>query len=334
MTIRVAINGMGRIGRCIARALIDRSDRYPDIALVAANSPGAPDAQLHLLKYDSVHGRLRSDVAYENGAFRYDGGEIALYHERNPLALPWNDLNVDVLLECSGKFNSRKEAGTHLDAGAKKVIISAPANDADMTVVYGVNHDAYDKKTMRVVSAASCTTNCLAPLAKILHERFVVVAGHMTTVHSYTGDQNLVDATHKDLRRARAAGASIIPTSTGAAKAIGLVLPELEGKLHGASLRVPTPNVSMVDFTFASEKPLSRGDILAALKAAVPMGGALAVCEEPLVSVDFNGSEASCTVDATSIACPSPHLGRVAAWYDNEWGFSLRMLDLVRHVCA
>ena len=335
MTVRVAINGMGRIGRCVARALIDESDRYPDIEFVAVNSPGQAETQLHLLKYDSVHGRLKTRATYRDGFFQRDGGkDIAVYHERNPLSLPWNDLGVDVVLECTGKFNARDKASAHLDAGAKKVVISAPADGADLTIVYGVNHTSYDKDAMDVVSAASCTTNCLAPLAKALHENFGLVAGHMTTAHAYTGDQNIVDSSHRDLRRARAAGMSIVPTSTGAAKAIGLVLPELSGKLQGSAVRVPTANVSMVDLTFVSEKTVSRDAVLAALKAAAPMSGALEVCEEPLVSIDFNGAEASCVVDASSISCPSENLARVAAWYDNEWAFSLRMLDLARHVVA
>jgi glyceraldehyde 3-phosphate dehydrogenase len=336
MGVRIAVNGMGRIGRCVVRALLEEQARYGELELVAVNSSAPPETQLHLLAYDSVHGRLNVPVRLEEGGFSAgETGLVRLYRERNPVALPWGDLGVDVVLECTGSFNDRKAAAAHLDAGARKVVISAPAADADLTMVYGVNHRAYDPQTMRVVSAASCTTNCLAPLVKTVNDAFGIECGHMTTIHSYTGDQNLVDGTHKDLRRARAAACSMIPTSTGAAKAIGLVLPELDGKLQGTAVRVPTPNVSLVDLTCALRTDASAASLREAFRAAANgMDGVLGINEAPLVSTDFSRTEQSCIVDADSLVCVSPRFIRVAAWYDNEWAFSLRMLDLARHVAS
>lgn len=335
MTIRVAINGLGRIGRCVFRAFFEESERFPGLELVAVNSPGDPAACAHLLRYDSVHGRFAVPLRHEGGRYECGGRSVHVFSERNPLSLPWNDLGVDVVLDCTGVFKDKKGVSAHLEAGARKVVISAPADDPDLTIVYGVNHREY-RPDMRVVSAASCTTNCLAPLAKILHDRFGIVEGHMTTVHAYTGDQNLVDGSHKDLRRARAAAVSLIPSSTGAAKALKLVLPELAGKIHGTSVRAPVANVSMVDLTCRVEKPADVKSILEAADAAAQgeLRGVFRVCREKLVSVDYNHTSESSILDASSVTVISPHFIRAAAWYDNEQAFSLRMLDIAGHIGA
>jgi glyceraldehyde 3-phosphate dehydrogenase len=325
MTIKIGINGLGRIGRCVLRAITE--EKRTDVEVVAVNGPAPVETHVHLLKYDSIHGTFRADVVGAPGRISINGKAILLTHEKDPQKLDWS--GCDVVLECSGKFTKRADAAVHLAKGAKKVLISAPSPDADATVVYGVNNAAY-RKEYAVVSVGSCTTNCLAPVAKVLHDAVGIESGFMTTIHAYTGDQNLVDSSHKDMRRARAAAQSIIPSTTGAAKALGLVLPELAGKLDGTSLRVPTPNVSMVDLVFFAKKDTTKDEIHAAIDAAAngPMKGILAVSREPLVSIDFNHTTASSTFDATSTFVTGKRCVRVAAWYDNEWAFSLRMLDM------
>jgi glyceraldehyde 3-phosphate dehydrogenase len=331
MTVRVAINGFGRIGRLVLRALHESKRR--DIAVVAINDLGPVATNAHLLRYDSAHGAFPGEVRVEGDTMDIGAGPIKVLAERDPIKLPWKDLKVDIALECTGRFTKRAEAESHLKAGAKRVLVSAPADGVDLTVVYGVNHERLTA-AHTVVSNASCTTNCLAPLAHVLHQAIGIERGYMTTVHSYTGDQQLVDTLHKDLRRARAAGHSMIPTSTGAARAVGLVLPELKGKLDGCAIRVPTLNVSLVDLVFAAARPTATDEVNAALQAAAagPMSGILAVTREPLVSSDFNHNPASSTADLTETQVTDGTLVRVMAWYDNEWGFSNRMLDTAAHM--
>lgn len=327
MTIRIAINGYGRIGRNITRALYE-SGKRDKIQLVAINDLCDLDTNVHLTKYDSVHGRFSGAVSAEAGDLVINGDKIRVCAERNPEQLPWGELDIDVVLECTGFFASREKASPQLKAGAKKILISAPAGtDVDATIVYGVNHSIL-KATDTVVSNASCTTNCLAPIAQVLNASFGLSRGLMTTIHAYTNDQKLTDSYHKDIRRARSATQSMIPTKTGAAAAVGLVLPELAGKLDGYAIRVPTINVSVVDLTFASEKDVSVDDINAALLSASQgnLKGVLDYTEEPLVSIDFNHNPASSTFDATQTR-KIDNLYKVVAWYDNEWGFSNRMLD-------
>lgn len=326
MSIRVAINGFGRIGRLCLRALIESG--RDDIEVVAINDLGPVDSNAHLLKYDSVHGVLAQEISATESAIIVDGKAITCTAIRNPAELPWAALNVDIVYECTGLFVSKADASAHLKAGAKKVLISAPGKDVDNTVVYGVNHDSLTKDHL-VVSSASCTTNCLAPLADVLHKTVGIKKGYMTTVHSYTGDQNTVDTLHKDLRRARAAAVSMIPTSTGAAKAVGLVLPELAGKLDGSAIRVPTPNVSLVDLTFEAMRETTAAEINAAVKEAAEgrLNGILGAYEAPLVSIDFNHNANSSSFDMTQTTVMEGTLVRVLSWYDNEWGFSNRMHD-------
>ncbi|MCX7126204.1 MAG: type I glyceraldehyde-3-phosphate dehydrogenase [Gammaproteobacteria bacterium] len=326
MIIKIAINGFGRIGRNITRALYE-SDYRDRVQLVAINDLGDLETNAHLLKFDSVHGRFSQKVSTDNNDLVINDDRIRVFSERNPALIPWGEMGVDVVLESTGFFTSRDKASAHLQAGAKKVLISAPAGKDIPTIVFGVNHLTL-KSSDDIVSNASCTTNCLAPLAKVLHETFGIKCGLMTTVHSYTSDQKLNDATHPDLRRARAAGLSMIPTKTGAAAAVGLVLPELAGKLDGYAVRVPTANVSLVDLTFEAEKPMTVEAINEALKAASEGGlkGILDYCELPLVSIDFNHCPASSTVDASETRVIG-NLAKVISWYDNEWGFSNRMLD-------
>lgn len=325
MAIKVAINGLGRIGRCVIRALVETGRK--DIEIVAINGPAPVETHVHLLKYDSVHGPFRGEVKAVNGGVDAGRGVMRLTHERDVSKLDWS--GIDVVLECSGKFTKRADAALHLDRGAKKVLISAPSPDAEATIVYGVNNAAL-KPEHRVISVGSCTTNGLAPVAKVLNDAFGIERGFMTTIHSYTGDQNLVDGSHKDMRRARAAAMAMVPTSTGAAKAIGLVLPELDGKLSGTAIRVPTPNVSLIDFTFDAGKDVTKEAINEAITNAAngPLKGVLAVCDEPLVSLDFNHHPASSVFDTTGTSVVGKRFVRVAAWYDNEWGFSCRMLDV------
>jgi glyceraldehyde 3-phosphate dehydrogenase len=327
MAVRVAINGFGRIGRLVMRAIYESGRK--DIEVVAINDLGDVKINAHLLQYDSVHGRFPHEVTIVDGGFSIGGGTVRVLSERDPAKLPWGEMNVDIAMECTGIFTAKDKASAHLQAGAKKVLISAPANDADLTVVYGVNDDKL-KPEYTVVSNASCTTNCLAPVAKVLHEAVGIERGYMTTVHSYTGDQNVVDTLHKDMHRARAAALSMIPTSTGAAKAVGLVLPELKGKLDGTAIRVPTPNVSMIDLVFTASRDTSAEEVNEAMKRAVQsnaLKGVLAVNDAPLVSVDFNHDPHSSTFDLGQTQVIEKRMVRVLSWYDNEWGFSNRMAD-------
>ena len=328
MTIRVAINGYGRIGRMTLRAHYEYGKKH-NIEIVAINAPGQDEVARHLTRFDTVHGRFNADVELEGTDYLIiNGDRIRLLSERDPTKLPWADLNVDVVLDCTGRFTTKEAANAHLQAGAKKVLISAPGGkDVDATIVYGVNHDIL-KSTDTVVSNASCTTNGLAPLVQPLHQAFEIVNGLMTTIHAYTNDQVLTDVAHKDLRRARSATMSMIPTKTGAAAAVGLVLPELNGKLDGFAVRVPTINVSMVDLTFVAGRPTTVDEVNGVLKAAAegPLKGILAYSDEPLVSIDYNHTTASSTVDSL-LTKVSGSLVKVSAWYDNEWAFSIRMLD-------
>lgn len=332
MTIRVGINGFGRIGRMIARATFEKKYRNR-ICVVGINDLGSVETNTRLLNHDSVHGRFHQKAFAQDGEMWVRGShgpKIAVTAERNPARLPWDELEVDVVLECTGVLASRHKAAAHLDAGARKVLISAPAGKADLTVVYGVNDDRLEA-SHEVVSNASCTTNCLAPVAKALNDAIGIERGFMTTVHSYTGDQPVLDTLHKDPRRARAAAGSMIPTSTGAARAVGLVLPELKGRLDGTAIRVPTPNVSLIDFTFSAARRTSVAEINETLRDA-SMNRAfkqvLNFSDEPLVSADYNHDPASATVDSLETQVVGGRLGRVLAWYDNEWGFSNRMLDV------
>lgn len=325
--IKVAINGYGRIGRNILRALYE-SNRQNEIKIVAINDLGDVKTNAHLTRYDTTHGRFKADVNVESDCLIVNGDRIKVCSQRNPADLPWKDLDIDVVLECTGIFTTREKASLHLKAGAKRVIISAPASDkVDATIVYGVNHQVL-KASDKIISNASCTTNCLAPLVKPLHEKIGVESGLMTTVHAYTNDQVLTDVYHSDVRRARSATQSMIPTKTGAAAAVGLVLPELAGKLDGFAIRVPTINVSVVDLTFTSKRTTTKEEIDSVLKAAAEgeLKGILAYNDEPLVSVDYNHTTVSSTYDATQTRVIG-NLVKVLAWYDNEWGFSNRMLD-------
>ncbi len=327
MAIRVAINGFGRIGRLILRAAAEAGRN--DVQVVGVNDLGSVETNAHLLRYDSVHGRYPRDVTVSGDSIDVGGGPIKVTAERDPAQLPWGELGVDVALECTGFFAKREAAAKHLEAGARKVLISAPAGDADLTVVYGVNHDKLEA-SHEVVSNASCTTNCLAPVAKVLNDSIGIERGFMTTVHAYTGDQPVLDTLHSDLHRARAAASSMIPTSTGAARAVGLVLPELAGKLDGTAIRVPTPNVSLIDFTFSAGRETTAEEINAAVSAAAagPLSGVLEINDEPLVSMDFNHSPASSTFDLGQTQVIEGRFVRVLSWYDNEWGFSNRMSDV------
>jgi glyceraldehyde 3-phosphate dehydrogenase len=326
MTIRVAINGYGRIGRNILRALYESNYRK-DIEIVAINDLGDTAFNAHLTKYDSVHGRFPGSVEVNGESITINGDSIVTLSERDPRQLPWKKMNIDVVYECTGFFTSRDKAMGHIEAGATKVIISAPANDADATVVYGVNHDCLTAQS-QIISNASCTTNCLAPVAKALNDAIGIEQGSMTTVHAYTNDQNLNDVYHSDIYRARSATQSMIPTQTGAAQAVGLVLPELKGKLDGMAVRVPTVNVSLIDFTFIASRDTTLEEINNVIRAAAqgPMKGVLAFNEEPLVSIDFNHIAESSNFDATQTRI-NGRLIKVMSWYDNEWGFSNRMLD-------
>ncbi|MGG4773635.1 type I glyceraldehyde-3-phosphate dehydrogenase [Alcaligenaceae bacterium 429] len=329
MTIRVAINGYGRIGRMTLRAHYEYGKKH-GIEIVAINAPGQDEVARHLTRFDTVHGRFNAEVELEGKEYLViNGDRIRLLSERDPTKLPWGELNVDVVMDCTGRFTTKEAASAHLQAGAKKVLISAPGGkDVDATIVYGVNHNVL-KATDTVVSNASCTTNCLAPLAQPLNQELGIVNGLMTTIHAFTNDQVLIDVAHKDLRRARAATMSMIPTKTGAAAAVGLVLPELNGKLDGYAVRVPTINVSMVDLTFMSARPTSVEEVNSILKKASQgaLKGVLDYSDEPLVSTDYNHSTASSTVDSMLTKVSGGNLVKVAAWYDNEWAFSVRMLD-------
>jgi glyceraldehyde 3-phosphate dehydrogenase len=326
MTVRVSINGFGRIGRNILRAIAESG--RTDIEVVAINDLAPVETNAHLLRYDSVHGRFPGTVTVKGDSISLGNGVIKVTAIKDPTTLPWKDLGVDIALECTGIFTAKEKAKMHLDAGAKRVLVSAPADGADLTVVYGVNHDKLTKEH-KVVSNASCTTNCLAPVAKVLNDAIGIDKGFMTTIHSYTNDQPSLDQVHKDLYRARAAALSMIPTSTGAAKAVGLVLPELNGKLDGVAIRVPTPNVSVVDFKFVARKATSKDEINGAIKRAAEqqLKGVLGYTEEPNVSIDFNHDPHSSVFHMDQTKVLDGTLVRVMSWYDNEWGFSNRMAD-------
>jgi glyceraldehyde 3-phosphate dehydrogenase len=326
MAVRLAINGFGRIGRLVLRAL--HESKRTDVEVVAINDLGPVKTNATLLKRDSVHGAFPFEVKSDEDSITIGRNAIKVTAERDPAKLPWKALNVDIALECTGIFTKREQAAKHIEAGAKRVLISAPADGVDLTVVFGVNHDKLTKQH-QVVSNASCTTNCLAPVAQVLHQAVGIERGYMTTIHAYTGDQSLQDTLHKDVRRARAAALSLIPTSTGAARAVGLVLPELKGKLDGTAIRVPTPNVSLIDLTFTSARETSADALNQAIKQAADgrLRGILAYTDEELVSVDFNHNPASSTFDLTQTQVIEGRFCRVLSWYDNEWGFSNRMLD-------
>lgn len=328
MSVTFAINGFGRIGRNVLRAALSQ----PDLVCVAVNDLGSPDQMAHLLKYDSIHGKFPESVELKDNVLSVGNRKVKMLCEKDPTKLPWGEMKVDVVLECTGAFKSREQSAKHLEAGAKKVLFSAPLPDADLTIVYGVNQSSYRAAEHHVVSNGSCTTNCLAPVAKVLLDNFGIVQGMMTTIHSYTNDQQILDLPHKDLRRARAAALSMIPTTTGAAKALSLVIPELKGKLDGMAIRVPTPNVSLVDFVCTVEQDVTIEEINKALVTASQgsLKGVLAVTDEELVSCDFNGSAASSTVDLKSTMVLGKRMVKVLAWYDNEMGFSNRMTDVMR----
>ncbi|WNF33878.1 type I glyceraldehyde-3-phosphate dehydrogenase [Aeribacillus composti] len=330
MAVKIGINGFGRIGRNVFRAAL----KNPEVEVVAVNDLTDANMLAHLLQYDSVHGKLDVEVGVNGNNLVVDGKEIKVLSERDPAQLGWEDLGVEIVVESTGRFTNRQDAAKHLEAGAKKVIISAPAKEEDITIVMGVNEDKYDPSNHHVISNASCTTNCLAPFAKVLHEKFGIVRGMMTTVHAYTNDQQILDLPHKDYRRARAAAESIIPTTTGAAKAVALVLPELKGKLNGMAMRVPTPNVSIVDLVAELEKDVTVEEVNAALKEAAEgeLKGILAYSEEPLVSRDYNGDTHSSTIDALSTMVLENRMVKVVSWYDNETGYSNRVVDLAAYI--
>ncbi|RBW71214.1 type I glyceraldehyde-3-phosphate dehydrogenase [Bacillus taeanensis] len=330
MATKIGINGFGRIGRNVFRAALNN----PEVEVVAINDLTDANMLAHLLKYDTVHGRLSVEVSTDGTNLVVNGQEIQVLSQRDPAQLTWGELGVEVVVESTGFFTKRADAAKHLEAGAKKVVISAPASDEDITVVMGVNEDKYDPANHHVLSNASCTTNCLAPFAKVLNDTFGVRRGMMTTVHSYTNDQQILDLPHKDYRRARAAAENIIPTTTGAAKAVSLVLPELKGKLNGMAMRVPTPNVSLVDLVAELDKEVTVDDVNNALKEAAegPLKGVLSYSEEPLVSTDYNGNTSSSTIDALSTMVMEGNMVKVVSWYDNETGYSNRVVDLVNYI--
>jgi len=330
MAVKVGINGFGRIGRNVFRAAL----KNPNIEIVAVNDLTDANMLAHLLKYDSVHGTLNEEVSVDGEYLIVGGKKVKVLAERDPAKLGWGDLGVDVVVESTGRFTNREDAAKHLEAGAKKVVISAPAKNEDITIVMGVNEDKYDPANHHVISNASCTTNCLAPFAKVLHEKFGIKRGMMTTIHSYTNDQQILDLPHKDYRRARAAAENMIPTTTGAAKAVALVLPELKGKLNGMAIRVPTPNVSVVDLVAELEKETTVEEVNAVLKDAAEgeLKGILAYSDEPLVSRDYNGSTVSSTIDALSTLVMEGKMVKVLSWYDNEAGYSNRVVDLIDHI--
>jgi glyceraldehyde 3-phosphate dehydrogenase len=333
--IKVAINGFGRIGRNAFKVAMDLEN--PTFEIVAINDLTDAATLAHLLKYDSLFGKFNGEVVAKEGALLVNGKKNKIYAERDPKNLPWKELGVDIVIESTGFFRTKETAGKHIEAGAKKVVISAPAKGEDITIVMGVNEDKYDAANHNIVSNASCTTNCLAPFAKVVNDNFGIVKGLMTTIHSYTNDQNVLDSPHADLRRARAAAESIIPTSTGAAAAVSLVLPELKGKFNGCAMRVPTPTVSCVDLTVELEKPATAEEINATLKAASeagPMKGYLGFSDEPLVSMDYKMDPRSSIVDGLSTMVIGDNLVKIVSWYDNEWGYSNRVVDLVTFMIA
>ena len=330
MAAGIAINGFGRIGRMVFRQMMSRGD----FNVVAVNASYPPETLAHLVKYDTTHGRFDGEVVAEEGALIVNGKRVTLVNERDPARLPWKELNVELVIEATGKFNSRDKAALHLQAGARKVILTAPGKDEDITIVIGVNDDKLDVATQDIISNASCTTNCLAPVVKVLHDTFGIENGLMTTVHAYTNDQNNLDNPHKDLRRARAMGQSIIPTTTGAAKALGLVLPELAGRIHGMALRVPTPNVSLVDLVVDLKRDVTVEEVNRAFMQAADgaLKGIMGYTTEPLVSVDFNTTTYSAVVDGLSTMVMQGRKVKVLAWYDNEWGYAARVADLAAAV--
>ncbi|RFU63877.1 type I glyceraldehyde-3-phosphate dehydrogenase [Peribacillus glennii] len=332
MAVKVGINGFGRIGRNVFRAALNN----PNVEIVAINDLTDANMLAHLLQYDTVHGTLNEKVSVDGDYLLVEGHKVKVLAERDPAQLGWGDLGVEVVVESTGRFTKRADAAKHLEAGAKKVIISAPASDEDITIVMGVNNETYDAANHHVISNASCTTNCLAPFAKVLNDKFGIKRGMMTTVHSYTNDQQILDLPHKDYRRARAAAENIIPTTTGAAKAVALVLPELKGKLNGMAMRVPTPNVSVVDLVAELDKSVTAEEVNEALKAAAEgeLKGILEYTELPLVSTDFNGSPASSTIDALSTMVMEGNMVKVLSWYDNETGYSNRVVDLVDYIAS
>ena len=332
MAIKVGINGFGRIGRNIMRAAM----RFDDIDIVAVNDLTDAATLAHLLKYDSILGNLNADIAASGEGITVDGDAFKVLKVKDPAALPWKDLGVDVVFEGTGLFTNREDAAKHITAGAKRVIITAPAKKPDVTLVMGVNHETYDPGAHQIISNASCTTNCLAPIVKVLHETFGVKSGWMTTVHAYTNDQNLLDLPHKDLRRARAAALSIIPTTTGAASAVAEVLPEMKGRLDGIAMRVPTPNVSVVDLSANLEKTTTADEINAAFKAAAdgPLNEIIEYVTAPLVSIDFRGNSHSAMLDSAYTKVMNGNFAKVMAWYDNEWGYSSRCVDLIRYMAS
>lgn len=332
MAIRAAINGFGRIGRNVLRSAKQAGNT--DIDFVAVNDLTSPETLAHLLKYDSVHGKYPGTVGVSDGGLVVDGDEIKVFSERDPAALPWRDLGIDIVIESTGIFRDHVGASKHIDAGAKKVIISAPGKNEDITIVLGVNQADYDPASHHIISNASCTTNCLAPVVKVLSDSFGFRHGLMTTIHAYTNDQRILDLPHSDLRRARAAAMSMIPTTTGAAKATGLVLPEVQGRIDGMAIRVPTADVSLVDLVAELEKDVTEAEVNAAFQAAAdgPMAGVLGVSHEPLVSIDYTSDPHSSTIDALSTAVMDGRMVKVLSWYDNEWGYSSRVVDLVGFV--
>ncbi len=334
MKTKVAINGFGRIGRQVFKAIMERHD--DELEVVAINDLFSAEMNAHLLKYDSNYGRFPGTVEVKGNNIVVNGHELRVFEERNPADLPWGELGIDIVVESTGVFRKREKAALHLEAGAKRVIITAPATEPDLTVVLGVNQEMYDPSKHFIVSNASCTTNCLAPVAKVINDNFKIVKGLMTTVHSYTNDQRILDLPHKDFRRARAAALNIIPTTTGAAKALALVIPDLEGKFDGMAMRVPTGTVSIVDFVAEVEKDVTVEEVNAALKAASegPMKGILGYCEEPLVSMDFKGDDRSSIVDALSTKVMGGNMVKVLSWYDNEWGYSCRVADLAAFMAS
>ncbi|KAA0563164.1 MULTISPECIES: type I glyceraldehyde-3-phosphate dehydrogenase [Bacillaceae] len=332
MATKIGINGFGRIGRNVFRAALKNND----VEVVAVNDLTDANMLAHLLQYDTVHGTLQEKVTVDGDYLVVGGKKVKVLAERDPAQLGWGDLGVDIVVESTGRFTKRADAAKHIEAGAKKVIISAPASDEDITVVMGVNEDKYDADSHDVISNASCTTNCLAPFAKVLNDKFGIKRGMMTTIHSYTNDQQILDLPHKDYRRARAAAENMIPTTTGAAKAVSLVLPELKGKLNGGAVRVPTPNVSLVDLVAELDQNVTAEDVNAALKEAAEgdLKGILAYSEEPLVSTDYNGSPASSTIDALSTMVLEDNMVKVISWYDNESGYSNRVVDLAGYIAS
>ena len=329
--VKVGVNGFGRIGRNVVRAALEKKF---DIEFVAVNDLTGAETLAYLLKYDSVHGIIPNDVKHTANAITIDGKELRVFSNPDPAEIPWDELGVEIVIESSGRFTDKAKASRHLKKNVETVIISAPSKDADATFCMGVNENTYDAAKHKIISNASCTTNCLAPVAKVLHAKFGIKSGIMTTIHSYTNDQEILDLPHKDLRRGRAAALSMIPTSTGAAQAVGLVLPELKGKFDGISVRVPTPNVSLVDLTFHTEKSTSVDEINQALREAAngELKGILAYSDEQLVSIDFNHNAHSSIIDTTFTRSVNPQMHKILAWYDNEWGYSNRILDLIAHV--